>query len=232
MGSPILQVTELIKQYRQSENVITAVNRVNLTVEEGEFVTIIGASGSGKSTFLHLCAGLIRPNSGHIAIRGKDITAMSPDELALFRGQYIGVIFQKHNLIPHLTAMENIMIPAMMLNKPEYSYENSLKKLTGLLKIDDRLHHLPSELSGGQQQRVAIARALMNRPQVLFADEPTGNLDRANADEVLSLLLKTREEFGQTMLMVTHDISIAKKADRVLRMENGDLHTVKDISLL
>ena len=232
MGSPILQVTELIKQYRQSESVITAVNRVNLTVEEGEFVAIIGASGSGKSTFLHLCAGLIRTSSGHIAIRGKDITAMSPDELALFRGQYIGVIFQKHNLIPHLTAMENIMIPAMMLNKPEYSYENSLKKLTGLLKIDDRLHHLPSELSGGQQQRVAIARALMNRPQVLFADEPTGNLDRANADEVLSLLLKTREEFGQTMLVVTHDISIAKKADRVLSMENGDLHTVKDISLL
>ncbi len=227
MGSPILQVTDLIKQYRQSDVVITAVNRANLTIEDGEFVAIIGASGSGKSTFLHLCAGLLRPNSGSIKIRGNEITHMSPDELALFRGQYVGMIFQQNNLIPQLTALENILVPAMMMGKESYHYENSLKKIIETLKIGDRLHHLPNELSGGQQQRVAIARALMNRPQILFADEPTGNLDRATADEVLALLLRMQKEMGQTLMMVTHDISIAEKADRILRMENGVLTTVK-----
>lgn len=230
MGSPILQVTDLIKQYKQSDSVITAVNRANLTLEDGEFVAIMGSSGSGKSTFLHLCAGLIRANSGIISIRGNDITKMSSDKLASFRGQYIGMIFQKHNLIPHLTALENIMVPAMMMQKPEYSYENSLKKITETLKIDQRLHHLPDELSGGQQQRVAIARALINRPQILFADEPTGNLDRENADEVLNLLLKTQQEFGQTLLMVTHDPAIAARADRILIMENGVLSIPKHVN--
>ena len=227
MGSPILQVTDLIKQYRQSDVVITAVNRANLTIEDGEFVAIIGASGSGKSTFLHLCAGLLRPNSGSIKIRGNEITNMTPDELALFRGQYVGMIFQQNNLIPQLTALENILVPAMMMGKECYHYENSLKKIIETLQIGDRLHHLPNELSGGQQQRVAIARALMNRPQILFADEPTGNLDRATADEVLALLLRMQKEMGQTLMMVTHDISIAEKADRILRMENGVLTTVK-----
>ena len=226
MGSPILQVTDLIKQYRQSDVVITAVDRANLTIEDGEFVAIIGASGSGKSTFLHLCAGLLRPNSGSICIRGNEITKMSPDQLAVFRGQYIGMIFQQNNLIPQLTALENILVPAMMMGKESFHYENSLKKIIDTLKISDRLHHLPSELSGGQQQRVAIARALMNRPQILFADEPTGNLDRDTADEVLALLLRMQKEMGQTLMMVTHDISIAKKADRVLRMENGALSAV------
>lgn len=226
MGSPILQVTDLIKQYRQSDVVITAVDRANLTIEDGEFVAIIGASGSGKSTFLHLCAGLLRPNSGSICIRGNEITKMTPDQLAVFRGQYIGMIFQQNNLIPQLTALENILVPAMMMGKESFHYENSLKKIIDTLKISDRLHHLPSELSGGQQQRVAIARALMNRPQILFADEPTGNLDRDTADEVLALLLRMQKEMGQTLMMVTHDISIAKKADRILRMENGVLTAV------
>ena len=227
MASPILEVTDLIKQYKQSDAVITAVNRASLRVEDGEFVAIMGTSGSGKSTFLHLCAGLLHPNSGSIRIRGNEITAMSPDKLAAFRGQYVGFIFQKHNLIPQFTALENITIPALMMKKSDYSYEHSLKKLTETLRISDRLHHLPDELSGGQQQRVAIARALVNRPQILLADEPTGNLDRANADEVLSLLLKTREEFGQTLVMVTHDPQIAAKADRVLYMEDGVLHHTK-----
>ena len=232
MANTILQVTDLIKQYKQSDSIINAVDRANFTVEDGEFVAIIGASGSGKSTLLHLCAGLIRANSGSIRVRGNEMTKMSPDALAKFRGQYIGMIFQKHNLIPQLTAIENIRIPAIMMGKPEYSYENSLQKLTETLKIKDRLNHLPRELSGGQQQRVAIARALMNRPQIVFADEPTGNLDRDNAEEVLSLLLKTREEMGQTLLMVTHDLSIARRADRVLKMDNGVLTPVRDKSLL
>ena len=227
MASPILELTDLIKQYKQSDAVVTAVNRVSLRVEDGEFVAIMGTSGSGKSTLLHLAAGLLRPNSGSVRIRGNELTAMTPDKLAAFRGQYVGVIFQKHNLIPQFTAIENITMPALMMKKSDYSYEHSLKKLTDTLKLSERLHHLPNELSGGQQQRVAIARALVNRPQVLFADEPTGNLDRANADEVLSLLLKTREEFGQTLVMVTHDPQIAEKADRILYMENGVLYHSK-----
>lgn len=225
MENPILEVTDLIKQYKQSDSVITAVNRVNFKLENGEFVAIMGSSGSGKSTLLHLCAGLLRPNSGSIRIRGNELTKMSEDQLAKFRGQYVGFIFQKHNLIAQLTAIENITIPAMMMKKLDYSYEHSLKKLTETLKINDRLHHLPAELSGGQQQRVAIARALINRPQILFADEPTGNLDRQNADEVLELLLETQKNFGQTLLMVTHDPKIAARADRILYMENGMLST-------
>ncbi|MBQ8908051.1 MAG: ABC transporter ATP-binding protein [Clostridia bacterium] len=226
MDSPILQVQSLIKQFRQSDSVITAVNRVNFTVESGEFVAIVGASGSGKSTFLQLCAGLMTPNSGSIKILGQEITELSPDKLAQFRGRFLGMIFQKHNLIPQLTAKENIEIPAIMMDKAPSSYEHSFMKLVEALKIKDRLHHLPSELSGGQQQRVAIARALMNRPQILFADEPTGNLDRANADEVLSLLLKMQKDFNQTLIMVTHDESIAQRADRIFKMEDGCLSQI------
>ncbi len=224
----ILEAHSIIKQYRQYDAVITAVNRASIKAEDGEFIAIIGASGSGKSTFLHVMAGLIRPNYGHVLIRNNDITEMSPDELNRFRGQFIGMVFQKHNLIPQFTALENIMIPTVMCNKEEFHYEEHLKKLITTLKLADRLNHLPSELSGGQQQRVAIARALINRPQVLFADEPTGNLDRANADEVLELLLQTREMLGQTILMVTHDLKIAERADRIFRMENGELNLYRD----
>lgn len=227
MSNYILEVTDLIKQYKQSDTVINAVDRASFRLEDGEFVAIMGASGSGKSTLLHLCAGLLRANSGSIRIRGNEVTQMSRDALAKFRGQYIGVVFQKHNLVAQLTAIENITLPAMMMKKPDYSYEHSLAKLTKTLGISDRLHHLPEELSGGQQQRVAIARALVNRPQILFADEPTGNLDRKNADEVLELLLQTQKEFGQTLLMVTHDPDIAAKADRILYMENGILSNRK-----
>ena len=219
----ILEARDVIKQYRQYDTVVTAVNRVSFDVYEGEFVAIIGASGSGKSTLLHICAGLDRPNSGRVTVRGNDITSMPADELAEFRGNYIGMIFQSHNLIAQFTALENILIPTLMCNKPDFSYEEHLKKLVATLGIGDRLHHLPSELSGGQQQRVAIARALINRPQVVFADEPTGNLDRKNADEVLELLLRTKEVLGQTLIMVTHDMSIAERADRILSMEDGCL---------
>jgi len=217
----ILETEDIIRQYHQYDTVVTAVQRASIKVFEGEFVAIIGASGSGKSTFLHLCAGLDRPNTGTIRIRNNDITKMSPDALGEFRGKNIGMVFQNHNLIPQFTALENILIPTLMCNRPEFSYEENLKKLIVTLDIADRLHHLPSELSGGQQQRVAIARALINLPQIVFADEPTGNLDRANADEVLRLLLETKELLGQTLIMVTHDMDIARQADRVFKMENG-----------
>ena len=219
----ILEVTDLVKQYKQYDDVIYAVNRVNLKVHEGEFVAIMGSSGSGKSTLLNLCAGLDRPNAGKIKIRGRDITSMSSDELAHYRGNNIGIVFQKHNLIPQFTAYENILVPTMMCRRDELSYEEHLKKLINLLGLSNRLNHLPSELSGGQQQRVARARALINMPQILFADEPTGNLDRKNADEVLDLLLETRKNIGMTLVMVTHDIKIARRADTVYTMDNGVL---------
>jgi len=225
---PILQAENIIKQYRQYDVTVTAVDRCDLRVENGEFVAIIGASGSGKSTLLHICAGLDRPNNGRVLIRGTNLFSMTPDELGRFRGQYTGFVFQKHNLIPQFTALENIMIPTIMCNKEEFRFEEHLKRLVDTLQLGDRLHHLPSELSGGQQQRVAIARAMINRPEVLFADEPTGNLDRANADEVLSLLLKTREALGQTIIMVTHDMEIAAKADRIYKMDNGVISIYKD----
>lgn len=222
-GRIILESENVIKQYKQYDETVTAVDRVNLKVYEGEFVAIIGSSGSGKSTFLHLCAGLDRPDSGMIKIRGTEITSMSPDELAEFRGNYIGMVFQSHNLIPQFTAMENILVPTVMCGKKKLSYEENFKKLVSSLDLGDRLHHLPSELSGGQQQRVAIARALINLPQIVFADEPTGNLDRANADEVLDLLLRTKELLTQTLIIVTHDMKIAERADRIMKMDNGRL---------
>ena len=223
----ILEATDVVRQYRQSDEVITAVNRASLKVYEGEFIAIVGASGSGKSTLLHLLAGMDRPQAGSIAIRGQDITAMSADELGRFRGSFIGMVFQSHNLIPQFTALENILIPTLMCHKEEASYEEMFKKLVVSLGIEDRLHHLPGELSGGQQQRVAIARALINMPHILFADEPTGNLDRANADEVLELLLETKRLLGQTLIMVTHDMTIAERADRIFRMEDGKLELWK-----
>ena len=219
----ILETNDLIRQYEQSGEIVTAVNRVRMKVYEGEFIAIVGASGSGKSTLLHLLAGLDRPNAGSIIIRGQDMTAMDADELAAFRGDYIGMVFQSHHLIPQFTALENILIPTMMRNKKGVSYEENLRKLVSSLDIADRLHHLPSELSGGQQQRVAIARALINLPHIVFADEPTGNLDRSNAEEVLSLLLETKAMLGQTLIMVTHDMSIAQRADRIFTMDDGKL---------
>jgi len=230
MAEYMLQTESIIKQYKQYDTIITAVNRVSIKVMPGEFVASIGTSGSGKSTFLHICAGLDSADAGRVLIRGNDITHMKPDELSRFRGNYCGFVFQRHNLIPQFTALENILIPTMMCQKPEMSYQETLRRLVETLQISERLHHLPSELSGGQQQRVAIARAMINMPDILFADEPTGNLDRANADEVLRLLLKTREEMGQTLIMVTHDLSIAEHADRIFRMDNGVLSLEKDYS--
>lgn len=224
----VLEAQDVIKQFDQYDEVVTAVNRATFRIFDGEFVAIIGASGSGKSTLLNLCAGLDRPNSGKIIIQGRDITAMKPDELGRFRGQFLGTVFQDHNLIPQFTALENILIPTLMCNKEDISYQENLKKLIDVLDLGDRLHHLPSELSGGQQRRVAIARALINMPLIVFADEPTGNLDKDNAEDVLSLLLETKELLGQTLIMVTHDMSIAERADRVFRMDDGDITPWKD----
>ena len=224
----MLQSESLIKQYKQSDSVITAVNRVSLKIPKGEFAAIIGTSGSGKSTLLHILAGLDRPDAGSVTVNGTEITKLSHDKLGRFRGENMGFIFQRHNLIPQFTALENILIPTMMCNKPDMSYQENLRHLVETLGLGDRLSHLPSELSGGQQQRVAIARALINNPDIIMADEPTGALDRKNADEVLDLLFKTREEFGMTLVMVTHDLAIADRADRIFRMDNGELSLERD----
>ena len=228
MAEIMLQTDSLIKQYKQSDSVITAVNRASIKIPKGEFAAIIGTSGSGKSTFLHLCAGLDKPDAGSVTINGTEITKLSHDKLGRFRGENMGFVFQRHNLIPQFTALENILIPTMMCNKPDMSYQENLRHLVETLDLADRLSHLPSELSGGQQQRVAIARALINNPDIIMADEPTGALDRKNADEVLNLLFKTREEFGLTLVMVTHDLAIADRADRIFRMDNGELKLERD----
>lgn len=220
---PILETNQVIRQFRQYDRVVTAVNRASVSIEDGEFVAIVGSSGSGKSTFINLCAGLDMPNSGSIRIQGQDITQMKPDQLCAFRGKYIGFVFQSCRLVPYLTALENITLPLTAADRSFERYEERLKLLISKLGLSDRLQHLPSELSGGQQQRVAIARALIHYPQILFADEPTGNLDRESANEVLDLLLSVRAELKQTLIIVTHDPQIAARADRILRMDNGVL---------
>ena len=223
MSEYILEAVDVIKHYKQYDQVVYACNRASLKVKDGEFVAIVGSSGSGKSTFLHICAGLMRPNDGKVSIRGTDIAKLKPDALARFRGNHIGIVFQNHNLIPQLTALENILVPTVMCAREDHTYEEHLKKLVEALDLENRLHHLPSELSGGQQQRVALARALINRPQILFADEPTGNLDRKNSEEVLRLFTETKNLLGQTLVVVTHDMTVANSADRVLEMRDGVL---------
>lgn len=221
----VLVCQALTKTFFQGDIHIKAVDSVYLTIKRGEFVSIIGASGSGKSTLLHMLAGLDRPTSGRVYIAGKDIIDMDDNEFSEFRNRHIGFIFQSFNLLPVLTAKENILMPQKIAGKT--FYPNYFNELTEMLNIKDRLHHLPSELSGGQQQRVAVARALINKPDILFADEPTGNLDKASADELIKLLLATRKDLNQTLLMVTHDKSIAELADRTFVMTDGVLEEKK-----
>lgn len=219
----ILEATDIIKQYQRAGHTVTALNRASIKVEEGEFVAIMGVSGSGKSTFINICAGLDTPNAGSVMLGGRMITSLYGDELTQYRGKTVGFVFQSHKLIPHLTAYENIMLPLNAADRSAEKHEERFKLLVEALGIKDRLGHLPSELSGGQAQRVAIARALIHYPRILFADEPTGNLDRKNADEVVSLLLELRDSLKQTMVVVTHDQKTADRADRVYYMEDGFL---------
>ncbi len=219
----VLECEAIIKQYYLYDHTVTAVNRACLSVEEGEFIAITGESGSGKSTFLHIAAGLDAPNSGSVRLLGKDIVNMKPDELCRFRGKHTGFVFQSHRLVPYLTALENILLPVSASGGDRARVEHRLELLIDRLSLGDRLNHLPRELSGGQQQRVAIARALIHYPMVLFADEPTGNLDRKNAEDVTSLLVSLRDELKQTLVIVTHDEALADRADRAYRMVDGEM---------
>lgn len=217
----LLRTELLYKVYGSGENKVTAVNGVSFSVEQGEFVAIVGSSGSGKSTLLHMLGGVDRPTSGCVLLEGEDIYKMNDDKLAVFRRRQVGLIYQFYNLIPVLNVEENMVLPCELDGKvPDKEFVRELAETLGLEK---RLRHLPNQLSGGQQQRVAIGRALMNRPAVLLADEPTGNLDSKASDEIVALLKLSNRKYKQTTLMITHNMEIAKQADRVLVMEDGRL---------
>lgn len=215
----IVKVIELSKIYGKDNTQVDALKNINLSVEEGEFVAIIGPSGSGKSTLMHILGGVDTPSSGNIIINNKDITKLDERKLAVYRRRSIGFIFQQYNLVPVLNVEENISLPLILDHRSVDS--NQLEELMKNLGIYDRRHHLPSELSGGQQQRVAIARALITKPAIILADEPTGNLDKKNGEEVLNLLKLSVKKYHQTLIMITHDPVIASKADRIINIEDG-----------
>ncbi len=217
----ILRVENLSKTYGKGDNVVKAVDNISFSVNKGEFVAIIGASGSGKSTLLHLIGGVDRPTEGKVLIEGKDIFKLNDDNLAIFRRRQVGLIYQFYNLLPILTAKENITLPCD-LDKKELD-EKKFDSLIKTLGLEKRLNNLPNELSGGQQQRVSIGRAMINEPAILLADEPTGNLDSKSGDEIVSLLKLSNKKFNQTVIVITHDLEIAKEADRVIKIEDGKI---------
>ena len=217
----ILQVEHLTKQYGKDDSLVTAVDDVSFEVQQGEFVAIVGASGSGKSTLLHMLGGVDRPSQGKIVIGDQDILQLNADKLAVFRRRNIGIIYQFYNLIPVLNVRENITLPADLdRRKVDEEYLASLIETLGL---KERINHLPNQLSGGQQQRVAIGRALLMRPALILADEPTGNLDSKASDEIVKLLRKANEQYGQTIIMVTHDMKIAEHATRIIDFNDGKI---------
>ncbi len=217
----ILKVLNLTKIYGKGESKVVALDDVSFTVEKGEFVAIIGASGSGKSTLLHLIGGVDKPTSGQVFINDKDIYQMNDDALAIFRRRQIGLVYQFYNLIPILNVEENITLPLELDGR--HVDENSLNDILKLLGLENRKKHLPNELSGGQQQRTSIGRALITKPSILLCDEPTGNLDSKASDEIMSLLKKTNKDLKQTIIIITHNMEIAKLADRIIKIEDGKI---------
>nr|WP_301290363.1 ABC transporter ATP-binding protein [Paenibacillus sp. 1781tsa1] len=216
-----MKTEHLCKIYGSAESRVEALRDVNLSVNQGEFVAIVGASGSGKSSLLHLLGGVDQPSSGQVIIDGIDLYSQSENELAVFRRRKIGFIFQSYNLIPVLTAEENIKLPMLLENK--HVDEGYLEELLSVLGLSDRRQHLPSQLSGGQQQRTAIGRALINKPSIILADEPTGNLDSKNSKEIVDLLTFSVRKYNQTLIMITHDLNVAQRADRVVNIKDGTL---------
>ena len=215
----ILQTVDLCKYYGKGENEVKAVQHANLEIQKGEFVAIVGKSGSGKSTLLHMMGGLDTPTSGKVLIRGKDIFSYKDDALAVFRRRKIGFIFQSFNLVSSINVWENIVLPTGLDGRK--ADEKFVMDIVTTLGLEKKLYNLPNTLSGGQQQRVAIARALASKPDILFADEPTGNLDSRTSGEVIALLKMSVEKYGQTLVMITHDEDIAQIADRILVIEDG-----------
>ena len=217
----ILKVENLTKIYGKGTTEVVALNNVSFSAHKGEFVAIVGASGSGKSTLLHLIGGVDRPTSGKVFIDGKDIYEFDDDKLAIFRRRQVGLVYQFYNLIPILNVEENITLPLDLDNrKVDKKY---LKQLLELLGLENRKTHLPNQLSGGQQQRTSIGRALITNPTIVLADEPTGNLDSKSSDEIVALLKKSNREYKQTIIMITHNMEIAKCADRIIKIEDGKI---------
>jgi len=217
----ILRVENLCKIYGKGENAVRALDGVSFSVQKGEFIAIIGASGSGKSTLLHILGGVDKPTSGKVFMDGQDVYGQSDDNLAVFRRRQVGLIYQFYNLIPVLNVIENITLPVLMdgrnVNKER------LDDLLSSLRLTGREYHLPNQLSGGQQQRVSIGRALMNAPAVVLADEPTGNLDSKNSQEIVELLKMSNKKYNQTLIIITHDENIALQADRIIAVEDGKI---------
>lgn len=220
----ILRVEDLTKTYGANETKVNAVDHISFSVEKGEFVAIVGASGSGKSTLLHLLGGVDRPTNGKVFIDGKDIYSFNDDNLSIFRRRQIGIIYQFYNLLPILNVEENIMLPCDLDGK-KVSQER-LEEVLDVLNLKNRRKHLPNELSGGQQQRVSVGRAIINQPAIVLADEPTGNLDSKASEEIVSLLKMSNKKYKQTIIMITHDLEIARAADRIITIDDGKI--VKD----
>ena len=223
----ILTASHLKKYYGKDESLVKALDDVNVSIEDGQFAAVIGTSGSGKSTLLNMLGGMDVPTSGSVQIEGNKLEEMSEEQLTVFRRQRIGFIFQNYNLIPYLTAYENIVLPVRLDGKKED--KKFLKEIVHFLELDGKLSNYPSHLSGGQQQRVAIARALITKPALLLCDEPTGNLDSRTSDKVIDLLKMTSEKFHQTIVMITHNPEIAQKADRRIRIEDGRIQSDEGI---
>ena len=215
----VLQTIDLKKYYGEEPNITRALDGVNFSVDDGEFVAVVGTSGSGKSTLLHMMGGLDTPTSGSVFVRDKDLSKMNDEQLTIFRRRNIGFIFQNYNLVPILNVYENIVLPVEL--DGDTADQRFMDNVVNMLGLDDKLNNMPNQLSGGQQQRVAIARALISKPAIVLADEPTGNLDSKTSAEVLGLLKRTSEEFHQTIVMITHNNDIARLADRIVRIEDG-----------
>lgn len=218
---PVLQTIDLKKYYQQGENVTKALDGVSLEIEAGEFVAVVGTSGSGKSTLLHMMGGLDNPTSGKVIVNGEDISKKNEEQLTVFRRRHIGFVFQSYNLVPVLNVYENIVLPVQLDGKKVD--KKLFKEVVDVLGLKDKLENLPNNLSGGQQQRVSIARALLTKPEIILADEPTGNLDSRTSEDVLSLLKVTSMKFHQTVVMITHNDAIAQLADRIIRIEDGKI---------
>ncbi len=219
MAEIVLNVEDLTKEYASGDRTLTVLDHVTFEIQAGSRLSIIGPSGSGKTTLLGLCAGLDVPSSGTVTLMGFKLNAMNEDDRAYLRNQYTGFVFQNFQLLPTLTAIENVMVPLEL--RGEKNVQTRARELLGRVGLGDRLHHFPSQLSGGEQQRVAIARAFITAPRILFADEPTGNLDEENAGQVVELLLDLNQQEKTTLVLVTHNLELAKRTDRILRMKGG-----------
>lgn len=217
----ILQTTDLVKHYTIGTNVTKALDGVNLSVESGEFLAVVGSSGSGKTTLLHMMGGLDIPSSGSVKVQNEELSCKNEEQLTVFRRRHIGFVFQQYNLVSVLNVHDNIALPIKLDgNRVDQGY---LEEITSMLGISDKMKNMPGELSGGQQQRVAIARAMITKPEIILADEPTGNLDSKTSDDVLSLLQLSSKRFDQTLVMITHNLAVAQLADRIVRIEDGKI---------